>query len=71
MKPQDLFKQLVGEITGWDQSSDFAFVFYGCEKFAGKSVNIDIESGTLEVLNDEGGVDEVHAIRATLEPITP
>ena len=71
MKPQDVVKQLVGEVTGWNQASELMFVFYGCEKFDEGTVNIDFESGILEVVDpDDEGVLTSYSIKATLEPVT-
>jgi len=52
--PEDVIKQLVGTVKGWDQHHTMDFQFYGCSKYDGNDVEVDFEKGILTVY-DKGG----------------
>ena len=61
------FNELVGPNDGWDQSDTLIFVFYHCTKFGNRDINVDLDKGVLEVLNEEGtAVEEKYDISYTL-----
>jgi hypothetical protein len=66
---EDVIKQLVGDGEGWDQSDTFDFVIYKSSKFNGADVNVCLEQGIVEVLNDEGQVTDTFFIKCELIPV--
>lgn len=70
MKPEDVIQQLCGKSTAWDQADTLCFVLYEAEKFSGKDVNVNFEEGVLEVIEEDGSINQKFAIQATLVPIT-
>jgi hypothetical protein len=67
IQSEEVFKQLIGTSEGWDQADDWNFVFHKCSKFNGASCNVSLESGTVEVLNEDGtGVQDTFFIKCEL-----
>lgn len=67
--PEDVIKQLVGEVEEFDEMDVLCYSLGGCSKFEGKDIGINFEKGILQVYSGEGVLERTFAIKATLEEI--
>lgn len=68
--PIDVIEQIAGKPEEWDQVDALSFVVYNSTKFEGKDVNINFESGLVEILNEDGTkVEKTFAIEVKLHEI--